>query len=684
VLVDSAQLASSYGELSEAVRRNSNLRVVLAARHYEWTRRKFEFSDLRPVSIHLERIDEEQASQIARRIFSYGGNPAHPTVEALTRQMLSSIRSEKYPHLLAAMMSATRGKDFTGIIEDMIRDFEKGGDGAALRYVACGALTYEVSGGQVELLPHYILQRLIADMIGVSHESREGRELVRAKLALYSSELIPIRSTANSNLTVYDVRHPDIAHQIVEWYYGGQWRDEIKSPDDLVADFDDIVRTDLASARPNSLNLERRYGPRSALAWLRSGADHEWLTTGLAERLLRCVCDSFDNFEGGRIAKSAILKVWAAFEADKPFSPAREQLIDTLYGEALEQAPNAASIWVQWAQLKEKHDEESAEDIYKRAWDAGNREPHLLYNWAIFERRRGNIGEREAPADFTARWLLRTGWSKIKDNLQYVLTWSRLEHEQERTKRVIGTGPFSARGIIQQAWESGFHHLLLVDQWASVEIANGNIGDPKHPTFPSARWLLRNGTNWSNEEDRPQDDDQFDEQALTNSEHVKFWAQSEIDANYIGVWPTNEHDVGNPERFTARWILRAAWQQPIADSEFIGIWCKLEESQGHVGDDTSNPNKYSVRWIYREGYRRFSSFTLRDYQSWLSFEIGKQHIRGEVSSFPAEWILQKMCEFGITPRKSSSGKQEWRIKRENWEILKTRTMALRAAFIESS
>lgn len=647
VLVDSAQLASSYSELSEAVRRDPNFHVVLAAREYEWTRRKFEFPDLRPVSIPLERIDEEQAYQIARRIFSYGANPAHPTVEALARQMLASTRSKKHPHLLAAMISSTRGKDFTGIIEDMIRDFEKGDDSAVLRYVACGALTYELSIGEVELLPHYVLQRLIAEMIGVKYENREGKERVRAKLTLYGSELIPIQSNANSNLTVYDVRHPDIAHQIVEWYYGGQWGIEVKRPDDLVSDFDDICRADCAAARLNSFHLEKRYAPRFALAWLRSGSEHEWLTAGITAGLLRAVCDRFDESEGGRIGKSAILKVWAAFEARKPHSPAREHLIDKLYSEALDAAPNAASIWVQWADFKGKYDPQGAQDIFKRAWSAENREPHLLYNWAVLEWRRGNLGEREKPADFTARGLFQEGWSKSKDNLEYVLKWSGLEHEQESAGKAIGTGLFSARGIVQQAWNAGLHHLLLVDQWARVEIAKGNIGHPKHPTFPSGRWLLRNGTNWSNEEDRAQEEDQFDEKSLMNVEHVKFWVQSEMDANYIGDWPANEQDVTNPERFTARWILREAWQQPSSGADLIGVWCKLEESHGHIGEDISNPDKYSVRWIYRESYRRFSLLPLRVYAGWLSIEIRNQHIRGDASLFPAEWILQKMC--GISP-----------------------------------
>ena len=312
-------------------------------------------------------------------------------------------------------------------------------------------------------------------MIGVSNESREGRERVRTKLILYSSELIPIQSNANSNLTVYDVRHPDIAHQIVEWYYGGQWGDEVKRPDDLVSDFDDIYRADTMSARPNSINLERRYAPRAALAWLRSSSEHEWLTACTAERLMRAVCDSFDKFEGGRIGKSAVIRAWAAFEASRPNSPAREQLIDCLYREALERT-NAASIWVQWAEFKEKRDPQSARDIFKQAWSTGNREPHLLYKWAAFEWRRGNIGEREKPADFTARRLFQEGWRESKDNLGYVLTWSRLEHGQERAGKAIGMGLFTrgvssrthgkAAFVISRLLTSGPGWRLRMEIWA--------------------------------------------------------------------------------------------------------------------------------------------------------------------------------------------------------------------------
>lgn len=648
VLIDSAHLASSYHRLTEAIRRDANLHVILAARHYEWTRRRFDFSDLRPTPVHLERIDRGQAHLIAHKIIAYGAAPAKYINEtALVDRMLCSVRSDRFPHLLAAMMSATRGKDFEGIIDDMIRAFEDGGDAAALRYVALGALTCEISGGKMEPLPHYIFHRLLAEMVGVSPESGEGRERIRAMQDAYSSELLSIRSGGNSNLTVYDLRHPDITHRIVERYYGGRWGKEISRLDDLKSDFADICRADASFAHQTDQNLEIRYTPRFAFSWLRSAREHEWLTADAATLMIRSVCDSFDNTERGKIAKSAILKTWAAFESNKPYTEEREQLIDALFTEAVVCAPGAASIWAQWAAHKAIQDEQGARHIFEKAWMAGNREPHLFYSWAAFEWLKENIGGRNAPADFSARGLFQHGWSGGKKNLEYVRSWARLERQEEIAGKEIETGPFSARGIIQDAWTDGLRHILLVDEWATIEAASENIGDPKKPIFPSARWLLRNGTSWSSANDHPANDESFDKRALKNADHVKLWARLEIDEGFVGEWPTDERDEANPEQFTARWILREAWNPPISNSEIVGIWCSLEQERGKPGD-IENPGRYSVRWLYRESLRRFSSLPLTTYQQWLSFELRNKHIRGEAGTYPAALIFEKICTIGIS------------------------------------
>ncbi len=644
VLIDSGQLCASYQNLTDAIGANPNLHVVIAARHYEWSHHGYDFRDLRALEVPIRCIDDVQARALARRIIAFGVNLAGASEDALTDRILKSVRSDRYPHLLAAMMSGTSGKDFAGVIDDIIRAFEKGGDGAALRYVACGTLTHEISAGAVELLPHYLFVRLVAERLGVAYEDRTGRDQVRAKLMTYSSEILPIQSNTQSNLTVYDLRHPDIAHRVIERCYNGRW----------------------AALSGHGRHLAARYAPRTAQRWLSSGGENAWLTAPLAPRLARSVSDSFGNTKDEKTGKSEFLSAWAIYEANKPFDEDRDRNIDSLFEAALEEAPHASSIWVKWANYKEKHGVAQARAVYVRAWSGGNETPHLMVHWAEFERRAGNLGTRSNPAQGSARWIFQRGAEKGLSAMIYATAWARFEHQAEQENAEPPVGRYSARWILAEAWKAGVRVLEVALLRARIEAANGNLGDFAAPEFLSARWLLRNGIAWSSESDIAIEDT-YDDRMLSDEQIVDYWTKLETEHGHVGEWYF-EGGVLQPEKYSARWIFLEAVRRGLKLVEVLTNWCKIEAANGNLGDFAA-PEFLSARWLLRNGITWFGESgvatenaradrLLSDEQAidyWTKLEaehghVGEWDFEGGVlqpEKYSARWIFLEALRRGL-------------------------------------
>jgi hypothetical protein len=252
----------------------------------------------------------------------------------------------------------------------------------------------------------------------------------------------------------------------------------------------------------------------------------------------------------------------------------------------------------------------------------------LYRSWIQIEAERGELGSFVVPEAYSARWLLRDAWSSGK--------WS-----DQRRK-------------------------VLVRQWVEIEIARGELGNFSDPEIYSARWLLREA--WRHRRPRYEEDDDAtnivhagdplklaDHQEIDQTQSqglLRLWVQTESKRGELG-------EFENPAPYSARWLLNEAWKQEGGDglvsSELISDWariesdiCRISPDQGKLGD-FENPERFTARWLFRhawESHSRNRRITPNTLIRWAQFEagLGKLGNIDDPESNSARWILRQTLE----------------------------------------
>jgi len=124
------------------------------------------------------------------------------------------------------------------------------------------------------------------------------------------------------------------------------------------------------------------------------------------------------------------------------------------------------------------------------------------------------------------------------------------------------------------------------------------------------------------------------------------WAKYELENGNTG-------NFGDPEEYTARWILREARLRGKKGGNFSvwKRWAELEEESGNTGS-FSDPAEYTARWIFRDTCLQqeiiTGSYSLL--QAWvrLEWKEGKKEkcYLGAFDSpekYTARWVLREIC-----------------------------------------
>ena len=254
LLIDNADMARGFPDLIDDIRRNPRLTVVLCSRAYNWHRKKFDLGKV--TSIEVPRLEKDEVSRLASTIVKYSAVSREVTESQVESRIVESVASD-HPHLLAAMLSATKGKSFQAIIEDMIHDFEKAEEDWVLRFVACGAILNEISNDRLSRLPEASLLACARGRHRGDNRRRESRDEIHRQLARFSSEVISIRGPG---MTEYDLRHPDIC-RVILWRFYGFDGEEPQLPQAFAEDLCEIGQDEIAAALPRLSQWQGRFRP---------------------------------------------------------------------------------------------------------------------------------------------------------------------------------------------------------------------------------------------------------------------------------------------------------------------------------------------------------------------------------------------------------------------------------------
>ena len=457
IFIDNADMATGYPYLEEDLTNYQNLQIVLCARTHCWLQKSISFS--RYSSIEITTLSENESEEIAKKILKYKATDRETDVATLVTDIRTSVASDE-PHLLAAMMTATRGIAFPQIVESMITQFVEAEDDLALRVIACGSLIHELSGGKVGRITHRLFKKIIHDNTTANRHSEYLKYMKRI-----SGEIVQINISDHS-YGEYDLRHPYITQSVLNYFYGLDYGKPIKNGDALAYDLCTIISSDMSPEVveniKNNNGLHRNYSYKICTMLI-------LLDTNIYRCIPRIICrdvyryfiDRFGNTEHEKTLRAYCLFMWACAEINSPSKGSEDNnsrlLHNSLFEEAVRIDHDFSQAWLKWADVAERDghigdflypEQDSAGWIFRKAWESGVRDANLLQHWAEFEDRRGNLGDFNEPENHTACWIFR------------------------------------------KAWESGIRDANLLLHWARFEEKRGNIGDLSAPDKYTSCWIL--------------------------------------------------------------------------------------------------------------------------------------------------------------------------------------------------
>jgi hypothetical protein len=315
----------------------------------------------------------------------------------------------------------------------------------------------------------------------------------------------------------------------------------------------------------------------------------------------------------------------------------------------------------------------SARWLLQEAWKPENRGKlatiDLIAVWAALEATQGEIGSFHEPSPYTARWLLRLAWSEKSIDSALRLTSTihpslfdaalQIEIYQGEIGEFNAPEPHTARWLLRNAWSLGDWDSTKIQGWRNqkfdrfhkwfrMELDHGGIGDFNRPEPFSARWLLRIVWNSTILQSLSQDiSGDLSRELFNASESVIELAEQLIELEgEIG----ELGDFSEPESYSARWLLRTAWDNRVkgvlSGPRLIVRWISIEGQRGVVGD-FDDPKAHSARWVLRRCWEESGRPNLNStiVSRWASLEARHGRIGcsfADPESFSARWLF-KSC-----------------------------------------
>jgi hypothetical protein len=651
VFIDRAENLRGLQSLYLWAAENPNLRVVLAAREIDWVQHGHPLLSPQQRHMPLPRLTNREIDNLAALLLAHSVSEPPASLDDLTKRLRHSVRETEYPHMLAAVMTACRGAQFSAILISMIEKFPQPD---LLKWTTLCA-----AGTDPHNNPTYATHRLMSALFCSSNAEpiEDGSKRFSSAHRQVSSEIITIHGSR------YDLRHPDITKFVLRHLYDadqdGSLRKVVELEDDLFRIMRAVLRVRLREDRRIRQGIPDSYIYDIPRSWWSSkyGPDH-----GIGRPLYEDVYEQLGNLNADRRLRANLLRGWLRSErtvepADPTSIEVQRKWLPKLTATLLE-AIAAAGDLQQEEQLNaelykayQTHFEfairrnelgtfadpecDTARFLLRQMWnwsDGKFRGPKLLQQWQAVETTIEGLGNLKDPLPYTVRWLFQSLW-KDRSHLSPTLMvlWTQVESKLNPPNIGSTNNPadYTARWICREAWKAeSLRNVATVLHWTQMEIdaRPSNIGDKEEPDEYSARWILR--AAWNKED-------------LRSAELALRWAEIETD-----VKPSNLGNKDEPHQHSARWIFREAWKAESTRSAEMALrWAQIENDAkpSNLGDK-DKPDQYSARWIFREAWKAESTRSAQMALRWAQIEndanpsnLGN---KDEPSQYCARWIFR--------------------------------------------
>ena len=662
LFLDRAEGVVDLASLPEWLDENPSLRVVFAARDMDWQRGGAGIESNRLKHFPLTRLDDQEIDNLARLLVAHDAPRAKASFDELRKRLRHSVHETEYPHMLAAMMTACSGEDFSHVLTSMVVNFVPQ---ELLRWTAICSQSHDSKGA-----PMFCTGRMMAALHcnGLDEGIEEGERRFETAFSRVRSEIIRIYRDR------YDLRHPDIAKFVLHHCYDGAANGVLRKINSLVDDLYTIMSAIVRIRLLENYERLRRGVPDNYLydfprSWWSSPAapDHE---------VGRQIYEDVYNLLSGspkidRRLSANLVMGWLSLEfhvetSDRHAVEVQEKwypVLIRIFSDLLTRVQGSNSdeeeaisellykVYDWWIGFALRHGKIGAIEhpesgtmraIFRQKWDTHGgrfRGTTALFWLVAADASAEGLGDATEPLPYTHRRLFRDLWNEdSKRSALLAIHWAELEAEQGELGAPSKTGldiiepKYSARWVFREAWKEENRARLcnadLMHRWASMEAEAKNLGAENDPSQYTARWVFREA--WK-EENR----------ARCNADLMHRWASMEVEAKNLGA----END---PSQYTARWVFREAWKEENrarCNADLMHRWASMEAEAKNLGAE-NDPSQYTARWVFREAWKEENRARLCNadlMHRWASMEVEAKNLGAEndPSQYTARWVFRE-------------------------------------------
>ncbi len=668
ILIDDADQAANFDRLEDDLARNPQVAVVLAARAYNWVRKRWNFRNAFPVGV--ERLHPSEFDSLASAIFKHAAADAGVPIEEIKKRISDSVRGQ-HPHLLAAMISATKGKAFKAVITDMISEFEKEGDAWILRAIAVGIMVSELGRGRISRLPYGLLRAVISAQLKQTAPSIPEGEHIRRKLREWQSELTLRRIGYFQITSECDLRHPDIADIVLEQAYGCRWHEGVIERAELFAsDLSELASIEVNGQFSKKDPPNERWRPylaRAAAQMMFGDSPPDFLWVG--HQVISSLIELLGHYPEDRAVKRWLYTILGralmAHETPNEMDDQGRRPADLAFEQALDlsDAMTLSDTWLRWIDAAVRWREEPARLELQNIIHAGERteddDIDMDHDDEVDDDDDDDV--EQTPDEYSDDGPEETAVTFDNDDddsrsfdddvededevdddwenddrpersslarLAEQAAYERQRRHAEWANRMLtlydlpGESPGAAlpyfpRWLCRRAWQAGVHSNMRFKSWIDTEEALDHFGLPTDPDLYSVRWIYQN----------------VPLSLATSTDHLFRWAKFEATHGNLG-------DRISPAPSSARGIIRRHLDLVLKETDFLESWLQLEVRDENIGE-FAEPAEGSARWICREAWNRGNrSLGLR--KMWLvAEEASETSFTADIAkpvTFSSRWI----------------------------------------------
>lgn len=161
--------------------------------------------------------------------------------------------------------------------------------------------------------------------------------------------------------------------------------------------------------------------------------------------------------------------------------------------------PSNPHVWIQWADFADEHPLADTENgiqvtyttefiLRKACLECKVKDSQIWAKWARAEEAVGNIGDYATPG--SAAWIYREACEKIFDNDHTIWVWWAAFVQKYRVEG-YNIAEYDPSPLFKKACLEDNANPIVWSAWATLEEANGNIGD--YGTMYTAAWIHKEG-----------------------------------------------------------------------------------------------------------------------------------------------------------------------------------------------